>query len=327
MVELMIAMAIGLVITMSVLSVYVNSSRNFAMDERYARMQENARYSLRVLSEDLLMVDFWGQIISTDTIASSLTPTTGDCGVDINLFVANSAFLFNNNHATAAVDHFSPCSAISSNRQSDSDILVIKRVEGALTAQTYIDAADSDGDGDITEVISVGGSSLQTGTVYLRSNSISGTLINDASSTNQPAQGWSDWLYIPRIYFLRDYFKTAGDGIPSLCRLDINGSRLNSLSCLAEGVEDMHIEFGLDTDTDGDANRYTANPTVDDMETAVSARIHVLVRSTDTVPFYINNKTYQLGDESIAAANDGYLRNVFTTTVSLRNSSSRNLFN
>ena len=70
MVELMIAMAIGMVITASVLTAYVSASRNFAMDERYARMQENARYALRVLGEDLLMADFWGQTISTDNISS-----------------------------------------------------------------------------------------------------------------------------------------------------------------------------------------------------------------------------------------------------------------
>jgi type IV pilus assembly protein PilW len=63
------------------------------------------------------------------------------------------------------------------------------------------------------------------------------------------------------------------------------------------------------------------------METVISARIYLLVRSGDTVPFYVNSKTYQLGDEVVAAANDGFLRNVFTTTVALRNSASRNLFN
>lgn len=326
-VELMIAMVVGLVISASVLTVYVSASRNFTVDERYARMQENARYSLRVLSEDLLMVDFWGQLISTDIIASSLSVASGDCGEAVTLFSANDAFLINNNHDGTATAHFSPCSTISTNRQGNSDVLAIKRVEGAPTASVFVDAADTDGDGNTTETISLGTSSLQQDTVYLRTNGIAGSLIDDASSSNPPPLGWSDWRYVPRIYFVRDFFRVSGDGVPALCRMDIDETDLNELSCLAEGVEDLHVEFGLDTDADGDANRYTATPTAAEMETVTSARIHLLVRSTDTVPFYTNSKSYRLGDESVAATNDGFLRNVFTTTVALRNSASRNLFN
>ena len=327
MVELMIAMAIGLVISTSVLTAYVSASRNFAMDERYARMQENARYSLRVLSEDLLMADFWGQLISTDIITTSLAVTAGDCGAAVALFSADNALLYNNNHDGTASAHFAPCATVSANRQGSSDVLVIKRVEGTPTASAFVDAADTDGDGDVTETITTGSGALDNASVYLRTNGTAGSLIDDASPGNPPTTGWSDWRYIPRIYFVRNFFKTAGDSVPALCRLDIDESDLDALSCLAEGIEDLHVEFGLDTDADGDANRYTATPSSAEMETAISARIHLLVRSTDTVPFYTNSKTYQLGDESIAAANDGYLRNVFTSTVALRNSASRNAFN
>jgi len=327
MVELIIAMTIGLLISASVLTVYVSASRNFAMDERYARMQENARYSLRVLSEDLMMADFWGQLLSTDIIATNLAVTSADCGESLALFNADNAFLYNNNHDGSASAHFTPCSTISAARQGNSDVVVIKRVEGAPTASTFVDAADSDGDGDTSETLSTGSSALQSGTVYLRTNGTAGSLINDASSSNMPATGWSDWRYIPRAYFVRNWFNAAGDGVPALCRLDIDDTDLDSLSCLAEGVEDLHLEFGLDTDTDGDANRYTAMPSPAEMETVISVRVHLLVRSTDTVPFYTNTKSYLLGGEVVAAANDGFLRNVFTTTVALRNSASRNLFN
>ena len=127
MVELIIAMALGLVISASVLTAYVSASRNFAMDERYSRMQENARYALRVLSEDLQMVDFWGQLISTDTIATSLAVSAGDCGAAVTLFSANNAFLYNNYHDGGATAHFAPCTTISADRLGSSDVLLIKR--------------------------------------------------------------------------------------------------------------------------------------------------------------------------------------------------------
>lgn len=323
----MIALTISLLITASILTVYVNSSRNFAIDERYSRMQENARYALRVISEDLVMSDFWGQMISTDTISTDLTVDPGDCGEDPQLLSADTALLFNNQHDAGATEHFAECAAISAQRQGNSDVILIKRVEGSPTAHTFVDAADTDGDGDTAEVITTGASSLDSGTVYLRTNGISGTLIDDASSGNPPTQGWSDWRYRPRIYFVRSHFETVGDGIPSLCRLDMDDTDLDALSCLAQGIEDMHLEFGIDTDQDGSANRYTDVPSAADMETAVSARIHLLMRSNGTVPFYTNSKTFQLGGVAVGAANDGFLRNVFSTTVALRNSASRNQFN
>ncbi len=326
-VELMIAITIGLLITASILTVYVNSSRNFAIDERYSRMQENARYALRVLGEDLVMSDFWGQMISTDTITTTLSVTPGDCGDDPEILSAHNALMFNNRHDAGATEHFAECAAVSAQRQGDSDVILVKRVEGTPSARAFVDVNDTDGDGDTAEVITTGASTLENGTVYLRTNGVSGSLIDNASSANPPTEGWSDWRLRSRIYFVRNHFSTVGDGIPSLCRLDLDDTDLDALSCLAQGIEDMHLEFGVDTDQDGTANRYTATPSTAEMETVVSARIHILARSDQPVPYYTNTKSFQLGGVAIPAANDGFLRNVFSTTVALRNTASRNLFN
>jgi hypothetical protein len=129
------------------------------------------------------------------------------------------------------------------------------------------------------------------------------------------------------VYFVRDHFQAPGDGVPALCRLDIALQSLSAVSCLAEGIEDMHLEFGLDTDLDGAANRFTATPLAADMETVVSVRVHLLMRSTDGIPFYENQKSFRLGAKVVPAANDGFLRGVFSTTVAMRNSANRNLFN
>lgn len=326
-IELMIALAIGLVISASVLTVYINTSRNFALDERYGRMQENARYALRVLGEDLVMADFWGQLVNTDTLTTSLTVSSGDCGEAPAVFDANTALLFNNHHDAGATVHFTPCATVSASRQGESDVVAIKRVAGSPTAQAFVDAADTDGDGDTAETITTGAASLDSGTVYLRTNGVSASLIANASAGNPPPVGSSDWRYVPRIYFVRDHFESVGDNVPALCRLDLDDDDLDELSCLAEGIEDMHLEFGLDTDSDGDANRFTATPSAAELETAVSVRIHLLVRSTQSVPFYTNTKSFRLGGETIPAANDGFLRTVFSTTVAIRNSANRNLFN
>ena len=324
-VELMVAISLGVVMTVTVLASYIATSRSMAEDERYALMQENGRYALKVLSEDLAMVDFWGQMINTTAITTTLAVAGANCATEPNLLDPTSALMFNNYHVNAITAappdvHFTPCSDVTDDHQAGTDIVVIKRVEGSPTEGAAISDA-----------------------VYLRTNGTTGTLIDDAD-VGAPIVGESDWRYVPRMYYVRDHNFTAGDGIPSLCRMDLvlsvgshgfgeltNPATLagnfDEPTCLAEGVEDIHLQFGVDTDLDGVANQYFSAPTIAQMESVVTVRIYLLMRSATVVPYYTNSKSYQLGDVAIAAPNDGFLRRVYSTTVSLRNPTSLNLLN
>jgi len=321
----MLGMTLGFLVSGIVLSLYINTSRSLAQNERYAWMQENARFALKALSEDLIMADFWGRVIATDVIGTSVTSPTGDCGVDIDIFNGNTATLVNNYHVSPASTQFTPCAALTTDLRPNTDLLVLKRVEGSSTASTFIDAADIDGDSDTTEILTLGGSDLIDGVVYLRSTGSAGTFIDDASPSNPPGTGQSDWRYMPRIYFVRNYYETAGDQIPALCRLAISGAGLTTTECIAEGIEDFHIQFGIDTDKNTIANIYTSTPTLGEMENAVSARVYLLARSIDADPHFTNDTQYLLGDAIVPAANDGFYRRVYSTTISLRNTAARSL--
>lgn len=324
-IELMLGITLGFLVSGIVLGLYINTSRSLAQNERYAWMQENARFSLKTLSEDLSMVDFWGQVIATDVISTSVTPPVGDCGTDIDVFNSNTAILANNYHASPASTQFTPCALLTANVRPNTDMLALKRVEGSSTASTFVDVADVDNDSNTTEILTLGTADLVNGEVYLRSTRSVGAFVNDASSSNPPGTGQTDWRYIPRIYFVRDHYETPGDGIPALCRLTIAGIGLTSTECIAEGIEDFHIQYGIDTDRNGIANIYTSTPTLSDMENAVSSRVYLLARSIDTDPHFTNDTQYVLGDATVAAANDGYYRRVYSTTISLRNTAARSL--
>jgi type IV pilus assembly protein PilW len=324
-IELMLAVTLGFLVSAVVLSLYINTGRSLAQNERYAWMQENARFALKALSEDLSMADFWGRVIPTDVVTSNVTPPVGDCGEDIDIYDANAAILVNNYHVGPAVTQFTPCADITTDRRANTDVLAIKRVEGSSTASTFIDAADVDGDANTTEILTLGASDLTDGDVYLRSTVNTGTFIDDASSSNPPGTGQADWRYMPRVYFIRDYYESAADGIPALCRLVISGIELTTTECIAEGVEDFHVQFGIDTDQDAIANFYTSTPSAGDLENTVSARLYLLARSIDADPHFTNDTQYVLGDATVAAANDGFYRRVYSTTVALRNSASRSL--
>ena len=324
-IELMLGVTLGFLVSGIVLSLYINTSRSLAQNERYAWMQENARFSLKTLTEDLSMADFWGQIIATDVISSNVTSPAGDCGIDIDIYNGDTAIMANNYHVSPAATQFTPCAALTTNQRPNTDMLAIKRVEGSFTASTFVDVADVDNDSNTTEILTLGASNLVNGTVYLRGTGSVGTFIDNASSGNAPGTGQSDWRYLPRIYFVRDHYETVGDGIPSLCRLTIAGLGLTSTECIAEGIEDFHVQYGIDTDRNAIANIYTSTPTLAEMENAVSARVYLLARSIESDPHFTNDTQYVLGDAVVPAANDGFYRRVYSTTISLRNTIARSL--
>lgn len=90
---------------------------------------------------------------------------------------------------------------------------------------------------------------------------------------------------------------------------------------MAEGVENFHIQFGIDGgDADQAADYYTGAPSATELDDAVSARIYVLIRSRQATPGYTNTKTYHLGDVAVDPnPDDGFYRRVYSTTVQLRN--------
>lgn len=105
----------------------------------------------------------------------------------------------------------------------------------------------------------------------------------------------------------------------------------NNLACLgngggmaeviAEGVSNMQILYGIDTDTDGIANKYAIWSNLSDTERRndlVSIRIALLTNTTDEVRNVDTNKTVQVLDRSIAIS-DKRIHRTYSNTIVLRN--------
>ena len=59
-IELMIALVIGLLATGAMLKVYVDSSRLYRFNEGLARIQENGRFATEFIRRDARVAGFWG---------------------------------------------------------------------------------------------------------------------------------------------------------------------------------------------------------------------------------------------------------------------------
>jgi hypothetical protein len=125
---------------------------------------------------------------------------------------------------------------------------------------------------------------------------------------------------VARIFYIRPYSDpdNRDDGLPVLCMETLVGDAMGT-RCLVEGVENLQLEWGIDTDGDDVANRYLSAPRSGELDRAVSARLYLLLRSIYPIAGHRDEKTYQLGTLPVPATGDSYLRRVFTATVHLRN--------
>lgn len=290
-IELMIAITIGLVLIAAVGAIFFSGSRNYRQDLSRTQMQDELRYGIAALVEDLEMAGFWATLLNPATITLNNSGSSGLAGSDCDAAstawasatATNLAPVAYADNVTGTSAHAAfPCIA-SADVLPGTDILAIKRVFGAQAA------------------------SLQDHQIYLRSNGVNGVLYMQIGTSTPadltallPAANNTTWAFSPAIYFIRKYSVTAGDGIPTLCRETLNSANPPSFvsECLASGIENLQLEFGLSTSRN---NNYVPDTwvyalTSAQLAQAVAVRIYLLARSTDKVSGYANQKSYQFAN-------------------------------
>lgn len=320
-VEVMVAMTIGLVLLGGVVTVMSSSQNTYRVNEALARMQENARYAFQLLSRDIRMAGYRGCV--------------GDVVAMTNVLNDRTDFLWRFDQPLEGFDatganSWTPArpSEITSPLGSR-DIIVVRSVEGSH-AKVISQASES------ADLIIEAGSDIKTGNTVLASNCQGATVFQAtgvSSVSGQKAVAHAGSLGGPpgsnaavelgrsftngevaRISTRSYYIRTNPGGIPSLYRRN-GGSDAEEL---VEGIEDMQIQYGIDTDGDRAVDEYkTADEVVANWEDVVSVRIDLLVQSVED-GVASQPQTYTFNNET-KTPTDRRLRQAFSTVISLRN--------
>lgn len=313
-VELMIAMSLSLLLGAAVMSVFVNNRHSFNQDENLQRMQDDARHALREITFDIAMAGHYADLLIPGSVTNdnSLSLTT-DCGpvgaaewMYQTVQPGTSQFL-----SVVALDNASPAQAAAN----------FSCINGA----EFVDGTDVVA---IKRVAGIRAGARVNGQVYLRTNGTVGLLFREplggVTAIAVPAPN-SDWEYRPSIYFIRNYENTPGDDVPTLCKkvLRIPGPGMTT-ECIAAGIENMQVEYGIDITGDGFTNLYLPNPTLLQMQSVVAARVTLLARAADIDTRYENAKTYLLSNADPYTPQDNFHRQTVSTTVGIQNIRSLN---
>jgi len=108
-------------------------------------------------------------------------------------------------------------------------------------------------------------------------------------------------------------FTIARDPVTNISNLYCNGQPL------AEGIQNMQILYGVDTDTDGVANIYVSANNVPNWSEIATVRIAILASTVDDTDVTNTNVYRLLNTPPIGPFNDEQGRKVYSRTIMVRN--------
>lgn len=358
-IELMVASTIGLLIMAAVLTLFLNVSRTNDEMAKTNVLIENGRFAIQLLQSDITHAGFWDSYIPDfDDLTLATAPAEIPTGVPWPCLAFSSwttAIRTNRLGIPIQVHNTQPsgCDTVITNRKSGTDILVVRHVdtcvagasgcEAEVGGKLYFQASRCESDAN----------SYVLGT--------SGHTLRERNCTDiAPKRRFISHVYYIRDYAVTtgDGIPTL---VRSELDLESGAVKAKAAVALIEGIEGFRVELGVDRisdagidiiDEDSDNDLYreavdwanTDNLTsprnrgdgvpdefvhcsgvcsVDRLVNVVAVKLHLLVRSLTSTAGYVDGKTYKLGEQAIAAANDGFKRHVFSTVVRLNNVSGR----
>lgn len=315
-VELMVAITIGIILLAGVLQIYLSSKQSYRVQEATSRLQENGRFAIELLGRDIRDAGNFGCRARTVATDNTVTPGPGEIII---------------------IDHVNGGSiaaqAVTGTERGgnvpDSIAVLTTNASFAVSVATPTKASD------ITVALP---NTLAVNDVVLAADCRNGDVFRIAGVTPAGANTLVDPLPVSlsspyrvgtRLFTLRavSYTIAAGASGQNALFQSVNGAAAEEL---VEGVENMQILYGVDgPDADFSAEQYlTAAGVVAAGATfkVVSVQISLLLVSAgDTGANVVTapqTYTFPLGAASATTAADRRLRRVFTSTFSVRNRTS-----
>ncbi len=231
-VELSVAMAIGLFLIGGALYVYSQSKNSYRAGDSLARLQESARFALDTLEPDIRLARYWG--LNSEpariNVPATVTVTCGGLAPDFDpldlaaaVSVQDDAYNIN-------------CPSFNDAPRAGSDVLILRHAE---PWRAGIEPAADD------ERLQVQ-TTLAQGRVFNDGVEPLGLPVGVSVSTNNVAIN---------VYYVSNE-SSFDASLPSLRRLILGPTGEFDDQEVIPGVENLQVQLGIDTDQDGDVDRY-----------------------------------------------------------------------
>lgn len=341
-IELMIAITLGIILMTGVVQVFVSSKTVYSSQQAMSRVQETGRLAIEFLSRDARMAGYMGcaSRMTGMEIANTLnerntypfdyaTPLMGYTAANLPLNHGLAPAPRANTDFFVLRRAFGPGVAVTQNN-TDEHVFISKEGEevGACSDGTTRISDICKGDilviADCTKARVFQASSITAaGAEAIIEHTAAGAPGNLIPSWGGAAPVDAD-IFKPGAELLKatntTYFIADGvSGRPSLWQ-NINGVNME----LLEGVDDMSLTYGVDTNEDNVPDNYllAANVGIANWNKVVAVRVELLVSSIeDGVVPETQSYSFEGVDDVMPDPEDKRLRQVFTTTIAVRSRS------
>jgi type IV pilus assembly protein PilW len=322
-VELMVALVISLILLGGVAQIFLSSKKSFTIQDALGRQQENGRYAIDTLTQDLRRAGYYGGNVDNNTGTSlDFNEVAGTLGKQDEDFTC-------------------PTGNTNWGRMLDLRILGLND-----TAAGYACVNDGSGylRGDVlvTHFMApwfVGGTTTPgvvtdyPNRLFLRTDMVNarifqGTNAGDGANAlgGTPSERVAELL--ARAYYIGPSGTaapacTGGQAVPSLYRENLDNNGQPAAEEIAYGVDQFQVKYGVDTDGDDSVDQYldageTELNEQDEWNQVIAAHIWMLTRAECPETGFSNTATYTMGDVAYTP-NDSFRRQLYQSTVRLRN--------
>jgi len=276
-VELMIALTIGLLISAALSALFINISRNSSEMAKINSQIENGRFAIQILQDDIIHAGFWGDYVpefddlTLDSVPTDLPAAVPNPCQAYDVTTWDAAYKSDLIGVPVQVYGDTPPAGagcltdIATNKQPNTDVVLVRHAGTCIIGAANCEA-DTLGKFYFQSSLSynlpqprpvpdpncpVG----ETGDTqpYILDTTGFGVLSQKDCSTPVTDKR----KFISNIYYVRDYANVVGDGIPTLMlsQFDLAGGTLAHQEAvpLIEGIEGFSIELGIDSLSDSGA--------------------------------------------------------------------------
>lgn len=340
-IELMIAMVLGLILVAGVIQIFISNKQAYRVTDAHSKLQDNTRFALDLLSREVRSAGFSGcrsiDDMNVNIIANAITTATLDSSTIITGSNAQTVTTWLPNLPATLGTVVGGTDVITVQRGQSCGGNLVDNIGGSGAAPTEdlkiflpnncaINAGDTLMIADCTDAHIFRATTVTNGTGI---QNIEFDTTNNQSDafckqyTGAACTTDSDKLYDfdaeVFIFNSATYFIRQGqNGQPALWVLD-NNSAAGPIE-LIEGIEDMQIVYGSDSNDDDIVDDYRTADVIDaagEWDQVISARISLLAQTQEQNLTTANQTVFFNGGN--LTGTDGRLRRVFTSTIGVRN--------
>jgi type IV pilus assembly protein PilW len=312
--EFLISMFIGMLILGGVIVTYVSMKSTTRDTMAIGELQETGRLTLSILRRDIEQIGFWGTFyeaeFSIDNTTSVANPDP-DCFGGLNNGSFPDTTPTNFRPVYAEVSDGNKMLGCIDDSKENTNVIQVKFLEGRQMTP-----------------ISVSNTNRY---YFIAEQEKAQFITGDTAKNPLPTVNATLWPYSHHVYYINEQEITINNRrtiVPVLMRKRLTVEGGLTTEPIMEGIEDMRMVFGIDSDADSKVDTYYSTKDMtpalwENTDGILTVQVFLLVRSLEAdADLELTSQTYTLGlddDKRVHTFTDKFRRTVFTTTIRLNN--------